>query len=148
MSGKSLAEARAYLNLIYNATSIANIADNADTAPLTDLYLALHTADPTDTGNQSSNELAYAEYARVAVPRDATGFTLHATLAQINLTNNVSFPQTAVGGNAVVTHFSIGKLASGAGDIIHSGATTTSITLTDGETVIPTLTDDTTVTES
>jgi hypothetical protein len=32
--------------LIFNATAIANIADNAASSPLTSLYVALHTADP------------------------------------------------------------------------------------------------------
>lgn len=34
------------LGLIYNATAIPNIADNAATSPLTELFVALHTADP------------------------------------------------------------------------------------------------------
>ena len=33
------------LKLIFNATAIANIADNAGSSPLTNLYLSLHTAD-------------------------------------------------------------------------------------------------------
>ncbi len=34
------------LKLIFNATAIANIADNAGSSPLTNLYVSLHTADP------------------------------------------------------------------------------------------------------
>src|SRR5262245_35265390 len=44
------------LKLIFNATPIANIADNAATSPLTNLYLSLHTADPGAGGNQTTNE--------------------------------------------------------------------------------------------
>lgn len=37
---------QAFLNLIFNATPIPNIADNAASAPLTSYYISLHTADP------------------------------------------------------------------------------------------------------
>jgi hypothetical protein len=40
----------AVLKLIFNATAWANFADNAATAPLTNLYMGLHTNDPT-SGN-------------------------------------------------------------------------------------------------
>jgi hypothetical protein len=43
------------LKLIFNATGIANIADNAASSPLTNLYVSLHTADPTSSGNQTSS---------------------------------------------------------------------------------------------
>ena len=38
--------------LVFNATAIANLADNAGTSPLTNLYVSLHTADPGEAGNQ------------------------------------------------------------------------------------------------
>ena len=44
--GKSSTFDNDWLKLIFNATAIANIADNAATSPLTNLYVALHTADP------------------------------------------------------------------------------------------------------
>lgn len=34
------------LGLIFNGDAIANLADDAATSPLTDLYVALHTGDP------------------------------------------------------------------------------------------------------
>lgn len=55
-----------WLLLIFNATAIANIADNAASAPLTNLYVSLHTADPGEAGDQTTNEAAYTSYARVA----------------------------------------------------------------------------------
>ena len=57
------------LKLIFNGTAIANIADNAATSPLTNLFVALHTADPGETGNQSTNEVSYTGYARATVAR-------------------------------------------------------------------------------
>jgi hypothetical protein len=35
-----------WLKLLFNATAIANIADNAATSPITTIAVALHTADP------------------------------------------------------------------------------------------------------
>ena len=64
------------LKLIFNATAIANIADNAASAPLTNLYVALHTADPTDAGAQNASEAAYTGYARVSVARTSGGWTV------------------------------------------------------------------------
>ena len=57
------------LKLIFNATAIANIADNAASSPLTNLYASLHTADPGEAGDQTTNETSYTSYARVAVAR-------------------------------------------------------------------------------
>ena len=55
--------------LIFNATAIANIADNAASSPLTNLYLSLHTSSPGTGGSQTTNETSYTNYARVAVAR-------------------------------------------------------------------------------
>jgi len=40
------------LKLIFNATAIAGIADNAGSSPLTSLYVSLHTDDPGEAGDQ------------------------------------------------------------------------------------------------
>ena len=56
--------------------AIANLADNAASSPLTNLYVALHTADPGESGTQSTNEISYTSYARVAVARSSAGWTV------------------------------------------------------------------------
>lgn len=61
------------LKLIFQGVAIANIADNAASSPLTNLRCSLHTADPAEAGNQSSNEANYGAYARVNVGRSTTG---------------------------------------------------------------------------
>ena len=58
-----------YLKLLFQGTAVANIADNAAASPLTNLYAALHTADPGAAGNQTTSEASYSGYARVAVAR-------------------------------------------------------------------------------
>jgi len=105
-------------DLVLNAIAIPNIADNAATAPLTDLYCALHTASPAVGGNQTTNEVAYTSYARVAVDRDNTRWTVADLVA--TLVGSIDFPK-CTGGTATATHFSIGRDASGAGEVLYFG---------------------------
>ena len=130
------------LKLIFNATAIANLADNAASSPLTNLYVALHSADPGEAGNQSTNEVSYTSYARVAVPRNSTGFTV--TGSSVSPVNDVNFP-TATGGSVTATYFSIGTAASGAGKILYSGTLSPAIVISTG--VPPVLTNGSTITE-
>lgn len=117
------------LALIFNATAIANIADNAASSPLTALYVALHTADPGEGGAQNTSEASYTSYARVAVNRNSGGWTVASGTA----TNAaaVVFPE-ATGGSNTITHFSIGTASSGAGKILYSGALTASLAVSAG----------------
>lgn len=65
------------LNLMYRATAWANVADNAASAPLTNVPVALHTATLTAaTNSQAENEVAYTNYARQNVSR-STGWTAY-----------------------------------------------------------------------
>jgi hypothetical protein len=128
MSKSNLLE-NSLLLLIFNATTFDNIAENDTTGPLTNLYVALHTADPTETGDQEDNEATYTDYARVAVPRTAGGWTV--TGNQVVNANAITFPE-ASGGSEVITHFSVGELASGAGDIYYIGTLTTPLNVSVG----------------
>ena len=93
---------------------------------ITDLYLALHTADPGEAGNQTTSEASYTSYARVPVVRSALGWTVSgATVSNAAL---VQFPQ-CTGGNNTVTHVSIGTSLSGAGQIIASGSLSSPLTI-------------------
>ena len=64
----------AVLKILFNATALANVMDNAVSSPLTNIYVSLHTADPTDAGSQTSSEATYTSYARVAVLRTTGGW--------------------------------------------------------------------------
>ena len=108
------------LKLIFNATNWANVADNAASSPLTNLFLSLHTADPGVGGSQTTNETSYTNYARVSVARTTAGWTA-ATTAQTENVALLQFPQCGATG-ATVTHVAIGTLTSGAGTILYSGA--------------------------
>jgi len=130
------------LKLIYNATAIANIADNAGTAPLTNLFVALHTADPGEAGDQTTSECTYTSYARVSVARTTGGWTV--TTNSVSPVATVSFP-AATGGTNTATHASVGVATSGASKILHSGTLTPNIVITSG--VTPQMTTASTITE-
>jgi hypothetical protein len=111
------------IGLLFNATAIANIADNAASSPLTNLYISLHTADPGEAGSQTTSECAYTGYARVAVARTSGGWTV-ATGSATNV-GAVTFG-ACTAGSETVTHVAVGTASSGAGKILLSGALTAS----------------------
>lgn len=134
------------LKLIFNATAIANLADNAATSPLTSLYVSLHTGDPGEAGDQTTSECNYTSYARVAVARTTGGFTVTnnsvspvANIDFANPTNATNLPQTA-------THFGIGTASSGAGKLLYKGTVTPNIVISNTG-VTPRLTTSSTITE-
>jgi hypothetical protein len=131
-----------WLKLIFNATAIANLADNAASSPLTNLYVSLHTADPGEAGNQSTSEVAYTSYARVAVARTSGGWTV--TNNSVSPVANIDFP-AATGGSGTVTYFGVGSASSGSGVLYYSGTVSPSISVTSG--VTPRLTTASTITE-
>lgn len=130
------------LLLIFNATGIANIADNAGTSPLTNLYVSLHTADPGEAGDQTTNECAYTSYARVAVGRSGSGWTVSAN--SVSPAAAITFP-VATGGTETVTHWAVGTAVSGTGKLLYSGTVSPNISVSSG--VTPELTTSTAVTE-
>jgi len=127
--------------LIFNATAIANIADNAASAPLTNLYVGFHTADPGEAGDQTTSETTYGSYARVAVARTSGGWTI--TGNSVSPAANVDAPQ-ATSGTATLTHFTVGTASSGAGKLLVSGTLTPNISVSSG--VTPRLSTSTTIT--
>lgn len=131
-----------WLKLIFQATAIANIADNATTAPLTNLYVALHTADPGEAGTQATNEATYTGYARVSVARSAGGWTV--TANSVSPVAAISFGACTAGTNTI-THWSVGVAVSGATKLLYSGTVTPNISVTNG--VTPQLTTASTITE-
>ena len=122
---KSTATCNSILALILNATSWADIAQNDGSGPLTDLYLSLHTASPGVGNNQTTNETAYTNYARVAVERTTSGWAVPSAGASNNVAL-VQFPQCGASG-ATITHVAIGTAASGAGTVLYQGALNASL---------------------
>lgn len=129
------------LKLIFNATAIANIADNAASSPLTNLYISLHTSDPGEAGDQTTNETSYTSYARVAVARTSGGWTV--TNNSVSPVATISFP-ACTGSTATITHFAVGTASSAAGKLLISGTVSPNISVASG--VTPQLTTSTALT--
>lgn len=115
--------------LIFNATPIANLADNAGTSPLTSLHVSLHTADPGEGGAQNTSEATYGGYARVAVARSGAGWTVSG--GSVSNAALVQFPQCA-SGSSTVTHVGVGTASSGAGKLLYKGALASSLSISTG----------------
>lgn len=127
---KSTATCNSILALIFNATAWADIAQNDGSGPLTDLYLSLHTADPGVGNNQTTNETAYTNYARIAIPRTTGGWDVPSAGATANAAL-AQFAQCGVTG-ATLTHVAIGTAASGAGTVLYAGALSSSLAVANG----------------
>lgn len=109
------------------------------------LYVSLHTADPGETGDQTTNETVYTGYARVAVVRSAAGFTVSGNApTSVSPASNVDFP-VCTGGTASITYFGVGTSPTGAGKLLYSGTVSPTIAVSTG--VIPRLTTATAITE-
>jgi hypothetical protein len=106
------------LKLVYNATAWANVADNAASSPLTNIYATLNTAFPGYAGAQNTSEAAYGSYARVAIARTTGGFTVTSnTLAPVS---DITFP-AATSGNESECFVTLGVASSGASAILNIG---------------------------
>ena len=117
----------ALLSLLFANANAANIGDATGlrgSSTAGSLYLSLHTADPGEAGDQTTSEIAYTSYARVAVARNGTAVTVSGNAA--SLAAAATFP-AGTGGSGTATHFGIGTAASGAGVLLYKGAITPSI---------------------
>ncbi len=131
------------LKLIFNATAIANLADNAAASPLSNLYVSLHTSDPGEAGDQTTGEISYSGYARVAVARTSGGWTVTANSVSPNAP--VEFGEMTGGAGGTATYAAIGTAATGTGKVLYSGALTPTIAVALG--VIPRIKTTSTITE-
>jgi hypothetical protein len=130
------------LELLFNGTALADLAENDASSPATNLYVSLHTADPGEAGNQTTSECAYGSYARVAVARTSGGWTVSGN--QVVPAAAINFPQ-ATSGSETATHFGIGTAPSGSGYLMYKGTITPNIAISNG--VTPQLTTATAITE-
>jgi hypothetical protein len=123
------------LLLLFNNTNIANLGDATGvrgSSTAGSIFVALHTADPGEAGNQTTSEIAYTGYARVAVARSGAGFTVSGTApTQVVNAAAVTFG-ACTAGSGTATHFSFGRDTSGTGEILLSGALTASLAISAG----------------
>jgi hypothetical protein len=126
----------ALLNLLFANTNAANIGDATGlrgSSTAGSLYLSLHTADPGEAGSQTTNEVAYTSYARVALARNGVAMTVSGNAA--SLAADATFP-AGTGGSGTATHWGLGTAVSGAGVLLYKGAISPSIVCGSGVTPI------------
>jgi hypothetical protein len=135
----------AILGVIFNATSLAGIFQDSSGGGNANLYVALHTADPTDTpsSGMGTSEATYTSYARATLERTSSGFTVSGS--SVHPTTDITFPQ-ATGGSDTITHWSVGLSTNSTADILYSGTVSPQISVSNG--VTPRLTTATAITES
>jgi len=134
------------MKLIFNATAIADLAENDTTSPATTLTVALHTSDPGEAGTQSTNETAYTNYARQTVARSGAGWTVAGSdpdPASVSPAANIDFPECGATPGGAITHWSIGTGVSN--KLLYSGTVSPNITMAQG--VIPRIKTTSTITE-
>ena len=131
---KSNAFETALQQLIFENAAIANVGDAAGLRATTtagSLFFSLHTASPGEAGDQSTSEVAYTSYARVAVARSTAGWTVTGNTTAVDA--NVTFP-AGTGGSGTATHWGIGTSSTGAGLLLYYGAISPSIVCGSGVT--------------
>jgi hypothetical protein len=106
----------AILGLLFNATSIANIAQNG-ISPLTSLWVSLHTSDPGEAGTQGTNEANYAGYARVSVARTTAGWAV--TGGSVSPVTAITYPSATSTSTGTLTHFGCGASSASTGGALY-----------------------------
>lgn len=120
------------LSLIFENANYANVGDATGlrgSSTAGSFYISVHTANPNETGNQTTSEAAYTSYARQAVARSTAGWTVASGVADND--SAINFP-AATGGSETETHFGIGSDVSGSGNLFFWGALTASLSVSSG----------------
>lgn len=82
------------------------------------LYVGLASADPGETGTQSTSELSYTGYARVSVVRSSAGWTVSG-----NTASNAALITfgACTAGSGTAAYYTVGTSSTGTGYLIGSG---------------------------
>lgn len=142
---KSNAWETGLLSLLFENSNFANVGDATGlrgSSTAGSLYFSLHTSDPGEAGDQTTNEIAYTSYARVAVARSSSGWTVSGNAVSVDA--DVTFP-AGTGGSGTATHWGLGTASSSTGVLLYKGTISPNIVCGNG--VTPVLTAGTVVTE-
>jgi hypothetical protein len=120
---------KAIFQAVFGGSATSLFRDSA--APATNIYVSLHTADPGETGDQTSSETSYTGYSRVAVARTSGGWTVSGNTA--DNAAEITFDQ-CTGGAQTITHVGVGLSSSGTGTLLLTTALDTSLVLASGAT--------------
>ena len=107
---------------------LRNVAPSWDGA--TTLYMSLHTGTIGAAGDQTTNEVSYTGYARVAVARNSSGTFTAASGGASGNGAAITFGNPTAGSFPIVaTHIALGENSSGAGTVIEYTALTDPLTI-------------------
>jgi hypothetical protein len=105
---------------------LRNVAPSWDGA--TTVYASLHTGTIGSGGDQTTNEVSYTGYARVALARNSSGAFTAASSGASDNGSAVTFGNPTAGSFPItVTHVAIGENSSGAGTVILYSALASSL---------------------
>lgn len=98
------------------------------------LYFHFHTADPGEAGTSATSEATYPDYARVAVSRDVSGWTIcdadgtpNAAGSAFKNAAEVTFPECNASFSPSTETMTHGSICTSGGQILYKGALTTPI---------------------
>ncbi len=120
------------LSLVFCNQAAGTIGDAGGLQPSSgagSLYISLHSADPGEAGSQTTNELAYTNYARVGVARGTANWTVSGG-SVVNVAA-ITFP--ACGASpGTATYFGVGGSLTGTGNLLYSGSLTAQLSISNG----------------
>ena len=133
MSATNLFET-SLLGLLFTNVDAANVGDatglrGSTTAGV--FWISLHTGTPGETGDQTTSETVYTNYARQDEARNTTQWTVTGNTADND--NAIGYPTCGATG-ATLTHFGLGSATSGAGNLFLYGTLTASLAVSNGVT--------------
>lgn len=136
----------AYQRLVFNAVAISTLAATAGT---TQLWVGLHTADPTDAASTAA-EGGYAQYARTATQRSTAGWAITSgtsnAVSSASPSAAISAPQNTSTSTGTFTFATVWmSSAGGPADCLYIG--TLSPTINFSQNVTPQITTSSSVTE-
>lgn len=120
------------LNLIFTNADFTLLGDAGGirgSVAAGSIYAGLHSADPGEAGDQTTSEIVYTSYARVAVAR--TGGAWSVSGNQVQNIAAITFP-AGTGGSGTATHGSLGTSVSAAGKLLFKGALTPNLPVGNG----------------
>lgn len=125
------------LKLVLNNVSAALVGDATGlvgSSTAGSLYVSLHTADPGETGDQTTSEATYTGYARVLITRSVGSPAWTVTTADPASAVNaavITFP-ACTASSSTCTHFAVGTASTGAGKRLFDGPLTASLAVSAG----------------
>lgn len=121
------------LSLIFENANYANVGDATGlrgSSTAGSFYIGLHTANPNETGDQSTSQATWGSYSRQAVARSTAGWTVASGTADND--SAINFP-ACTSGSETMTHFGVGSdSGTGAGNLFFWGALSANLAVSSG----------------